>query len=112
VPRGKTQDGVQVAILHQDLEHLTSFAFEKTVVRKNDRGPTTRFKRVQYVLDEIELLVACLDSEVITVGGLIRAFCAKWWVREDPRRSAPRGLARRACHPNRCEAQHRADIDS
>ena len=70
----QAQDGVQVAILHENLEDFAGLALEKTVVRQHHRGASAGLERGQDVLDEIELLVAGLDREVFALGRLIRAF--------------------------------------
>ena len=60
----QSQDRVQVAVLHQDLEDLARLALEQTVVRQHHRGSPARLQRVDDVLHEVELLVAGLDQSV------------------------------------------------
>ncbi len=51
------QDGVQVAVLHQNLEHLAGLVGEQAVVGQHDRGPAAGLQDRQDVLEEVELLV-------------------------------------------------------
>ena len=62
------QDGVQVAVFAQDLEHLAGLVREQAVVRQYHRRPATRLQHRQDVLDEVQLLVARRNREVVAVG--------------------------------------------
>ena len=73
----QAQDGVQVAVLHQNLEDLAGLALEQAVVRQHHRGASAGLEHRQDVLDEVELLVAGLDGEVVAVGRLVRALGAE-----------------------------------
>src|ERR1700730_11203611 len=79
----QTQDGVQIAILHQNFEYFTCFAFEKTVVRQNNCGAAAGFQSVHHVLHKIELLIAGVNREVVAVWSLVRSFRAKRWIRKN-----------------------------
>src|SRR6266852_535984 len=79
----QTQDGVQIAILHQDFEYFACFAFEKTIVREHHCSASTGLERVHYVLDKIELLVTGFDSEVVAIRSLVRSFCTEWRIRKN-----------------------------
>ena len=73
----QAQDGVQVAVLHEHLEHLAGLALEQAVVRQDHRGASAGLEDGEDVLDEVELLVAGLDGEIVAVGGLVRALGAE-----------------------------------
>ena len=87
-----------IAVLHQHLEDLAGLLGEEHVVGHDDRGPSTGLEDRQDVLDEVELLVARLNDEVFTIGGLVGTLGAERRIREDdvvplrrmaPRRSSP-----------------------
>jgi len=73
----QSKDGVQAAILGQNLEHITSLIREQAVVRHNDSSTPSGLQDRHHVLDEVELLVACRDREVVSGGCLIRTLRAK-----------------------------------
>src|SRR3989454_8087349 len=73
---------VQIAILHQDFKYFARLVFEKTVVRQYHRGSSAGLESIHYVLDEIELLVAGFDGEVVAVRGLVCASSAEWRIGE------------------------------
>ena len=72
-----------VAVLHQHLEDFTSLLGKQHVVGYNNRGPPTRLEDREDVLDEVELLVAGLDHEVFTIGGLVGSLGPERRVGED-----------------------------
>ena len=83
VPRGQAQDGVEVAVLGEDLEDLAGLVGEEAVVGQDDRGPAAGLQDRQDVLDEVELLVARSRSvkssrsgawfaPLVPKGGLVR----------------------------------------
>ena len=59
---------MDVAVLHEDLEYLASLVGEQHVVGHDDCGATAGLEDGQDVLEEVELLVACLDNEVVAAG--------------------------------------------
>jgi hypothetical protein len=74
---------VNVAVLHYDLKDLARLPLKQTVVRQNDRGTSAGFHDVDDMLNEIQLLVARLDGEVITLGSLVRSFRTEGWIGKD-----------------------------
>jgi hypothetical protein len=79
----QAKDCVQIAILHENFEYFASFAFEQAIIRQDDRGASARFERSQNVLNEIKLLIACLDGEISALRRLIRAFCSERRIRQN-----------------------------
>ena len=67
VPRGKSQNRVEGAILAQNLEHLASLIREQAVIRQHDGRSAAGPQNSQDVLDEVQLLVAGRDGEVFAV---------------------------------------------
>ena len=59
---------MDVAVLHQDLEDLAGLVGEQHVVGHDDRGTAAWLEDREDVLDEVELLVAGLDDEVVATG--------------------------------------------
>ena len=76
----QAQDGVQVAILHEDFKNLSGLVLKEAVVRENYGSPSSGFQNVHYVLDEVELFVARLYREVFPLRRLICALCAEWGI--------------------------------
>ena len=74
---------MEVAVLHEDLEDLAGLVGEEAVVRQDDRCAAAGLQDGQDVLDEVELLVARLDGEVVALGRLVRALRAEWRVGQD-----------------------------
>jgi len=72
---------VEVAILSQDLEDFAGLVDEKAVVGKDDRCAAALLENRQDVLDEVELLVARRDREVIPLGRLVCALRPEGGVR-------------------------------
>ena len=81
---------MQRAVLHENLEDFAGLVLEEAVVRQHDRGASAGLERGEDVLDEVELLVARLDGEVVAVGRLVRALSAEGRIGEDARRNARR----------------------
>jgi hypothetical protein len=65
------QHSMKVAIFHEDLEDLTGLVGEEDVIRYYDRSAAARLENRNHVLDEVELLVAGRDHEVVAGRGLI-----------------------------------------
>jgi hypothetical protein len=74
---------VQRAVLHENLEDFAGLALEEAVVWQHERGASARPQCGEDVLDEVELLVARLDGEVVAVGRLVRALGAEGRIGED-----------------------------
>ena len=74
---GEAQDGVEIAVFGQNLENFARLICEKAIVRHHQRGTTTRFKDRHYVLDEVQLLVARGNGEVVARRSLICALGAE-----------------------------------
>ena len=74
---------MQVAVLHQNLEDLAGFAFEKAIVRQDHGSAAAGFQRAEDVLNEVELFVAGLDGEVVAFGHLVGALGAEGRIRQD-----------------------------
>ena len=86
---------MDVAVLHEDLEDLAGLVGEQHVVGHDDRGAAAGLEDRQDVLEEVELLVARLDDEVVAVGRLVGALGAERRVGEDDVVAlAARGLRR------------------
>ena len=81
----QAQDGVKIAILHEDFEDLTRFAFEEAIVGKYNGGPAAGLENVHAVLHEVELLVAGGDGEVVPVGRLVGSLGAEGGIGEHAR---------------------------
>ncbi len=79
----QAQDRVQVAVLHEDFKNLSGLVLKEAVVRQDDRSPSSGFEDVHDMLNEIELFVAGLNSEIFPLRRLICALCAEWWIGED-----------------------------
>lgn len=62
---------MDVAVLHEDLKHLTGLVGEQHVVRDDNRSSTSRPKDGENVLNEVQLLVARLNDEVLALGRLV-----------------------------------------
>src|SRR5690606_6668911 len=77
------QDRMDVGVLHQNLEDLTGFVCEQYVVGDNDGRSATGLENCQYVLEEVQLLIGCLDREVFTDRNLVSSTVAEWRVGED-----------------------------
>src|SRR5262245_21933487 len=77
---GKPEHSVQVAVLNQNLKHLARLIREQAVVWHDHSCSSTRFQDCHHMLDEVELLVACSDREIVTSGSLIRALCPERWI--------------------------------
>ena len=88
---------MQVAVLGEDLEDFAGLVREQAVVGQHHRGASAGLEHGQDVLDEVELLVAGRDGEVVAVGGLVRALRAEGRIGEDARRNARRRRVRRWC---------------
>jgi len=74
---------VKPAVLHEDLEHLARLVLEKAVVGQDHCGPAAALEDVRHVLDEVELLVAGLDGEVVAHGRLVGPLRAEGRVGQD-----------------------------
>lgn len=74
---------MQRAVLHENLEDFAGLALEEAIVRQRERGTSAGPERGEDVRDEVELLVARLDGEVVAVGRLVRALGAEGWIGED-----------------------------
>ena len=74
---------MQVAVLHEDLEDLAGLVLEQAVVGQHHGGPAAGLEDVHHVLDEVELLVAGLDGEVVALGRLVGALGAEGRVGQD-----------------------------
>src|SRR5262249_16527263 len=84
------QHCMEVAILREDFEHLASLVGEKAVIWQYDCSTTAGLEDGQYVLHEVELLVARRDGEVFALRGLVRAPSAEGGIGEhyvDPARA-------------------------
>src|SRR5207245_1115493 len=65
------QDAVKVTIFSQNLEHITRLIRKQAIVRYDDSGPTARLQDRHDVLDEVQLLVAGRNREIVTGWSLI-----------------------------------------
>src|SRR5438876_2028991 len=74
---------MEITVLGQDFEDLTCLICEQTVVGNDDGGTPSLLQDRHDVLQEIELLVACRDREVVAVGRLVRALGAERWIRQN-----------------------------
>src|SRR5207253_10127761 len=74
---------VHVAVLRQNFEHLTSLAFEETIIWQDDSSASAGLERSQNVLKEIELFVAGLNCEVFALRCLVCASCSKRRIGKD-----------------------------
>ena len=74
---------MEVAVLHEDLEDLAGLVGEEHVVGHDDGGAAAGLEDGQDVLEEVELLVAGLDDEVVAVRCLVRALGAERRVGQD-----------------------------
>ena len=77
------QNGVQIAILHQNLEHFAGFAFKEAVIRQHHRGASAGLQRGEHVLHEVELLVAGFDGKIFALRRLVRAFGSERRIGQD-----------------------------
>src|SRR6266487_4995815 len=92
----KTQDGMKVTVLRHNLEHLTRLIFEEAIVREDYRCTAAVLEDREHVLDEVELLVARGDREVVPLRRLVRTLRPERGVRED--NVEERGLGRRVVY--------------
>ncbi len=81
----QAQDGVEVAVLHEDFEDFARFAFEEAIVRKHDSGTAARFEDIHAVLHEVELFITGSDGEVVPVRRLVGSFGAEGGIGEHAR---------------------------
>lgn len=84
--RGKAEDGVEVALVHEVAADLFSVAVgEEDIVRENDGGAgfPVGFQAPVDVLEEIQLFVAGLVGEVVPGGPFAAFFCAERRIGED-----------------------------
>lgn len=79
----QTENRVQIAVLHHDLEHFAGLVFKKTVVGQHYGGAAAGFQDRQDVLNEVELLIRSLDGEVFTIGRLVRSLGAERRIGQD-----------------------------
>src|SRR4051794_27418455 len=82
-PARETQQSVDVAVLHQNLEDFASRVHEKNIVWNDDCRATARLQGRYDVLNEVELLIACRDHEVVAVRCLVGTPRAKRRIRKD-----------------------------
>ena len=68
VPRGRRRTVCRSQSSHEDLEDLAGLVGKQAVVGQDDRGPAAGLEDGQHVLDEVELLVAGRDGEVVALG--------------------------------------------
>ena len=71
---------MEIAILSENLEHLTGLIGKEDVIRNNDGRSATWFQNTHHMLDKIELFIACGNREIIAVWCLIGSL---WFQRED-----------------------------
>lgn len=74
---------MDVAVLHQHLEHLAGLVGEQHVVRHHDGAAATGLQQREHVLEEVELFVARLHHEVVTDRRLVRALRPERRIGED-----------------------------
>jgi hypothetical protein len=75
---------MDVAILHPDLSNLPScMVLEENIVGQNHPSAPARLQYVNDVLYEIELLVRCLDGEIVPVWAFPAPFGSKRRIREN-----------------------------
>lgn len=79
----EAEDGVEVAVGGQNLDNLAGFVLEQAVVGQNHRGAAAAFQDSHHLLDEIQLLVAGVDGEVVAVRRLVGALGAERRVGKD-----------------------------
>ena len=82
VPRGSRRTVCRLQSC-QDLEDLARLIREQAVVGQHHGRPSAGLQGRQDVLDEVQLLVAGRDGEVVAVGGLVRALGAERRVGQD-----------------------------
>ena len=83
MPRGSRRTVCRSQSSHEDFEDLARLVGEQAVVGQDDRGPAAGLEHGEDVLDEVELLVAGLDREILAVGGLVGPLGAERRVGED-----------------------------
>ena len=74
---------MQVTVLGEHPEHIPCLVGKEDVVRHDDRSPSAWFQDGHDVLDEIELLVAGRDREVVPVRCLVCPFRPEWGIGHD-----------------------------
>src|SRR5438552_11610503 len=72
-PVRQSQHSMQAAILGENFEYFTSLIRKEAIVRYNYCRAASRLQDCHDVLDEVELLIAGADSEIIPRRSLIRA---------------------------------------
>jgi hypothetical protein len=78
-----TEDGVKVTVLHQDFEDFAGLLREQNVVGDNYRCSAPWLERRENVLDEVQLFVAGLDDEIITIGRLTGTLAPEGGIHEN-----------------------------
>ena len=65
------------------MEYVASLLREENIIRNDDRRPTSGLKNSQNMLNEVQLLIASLNDEVVAIWCLIRALVAEGRIGED-----------------------------
>ena len=80
---GEAQECVHVAVFHKVLDHVARGVGEEDVVGQHHGRPSAFFEYGDHVLDEVELLVAGTDGEVVPHRGLVGPFGSEGGIGED-----------------------------
>ena len=80
---GEAQQGVHIAVFHKVLDDVARGVGEEDVVGQHHGGPSAPFEYGDHVLDEVELLVAGADGEVVPHRGLVGPFGPEGGIGED-----------------------------
>src|SRR5215203_1928950 len=83
------EHGVDIAVLHQDLEDLSCPISKEHIIWYYHRSTAGCFEQRENVLEEIQLLVRGLYNEILTSRDLVSPFRPKGWVSNDDVISLP-----------------------